>query len=314
MAYRLPRLLLAAPASGNGKTTVTIALLQALLNRGLRPAAFKCGPDYIDPMFHREVLGIPGYNLDLFFTPHHMVGALLQAGGRDADIAVIEGAMGYYDGVADTDEASAYRVAAATETMTVLVLQPGGACLSLAALVQGFARFRAESRIAGIILNRCSARLHDKVAPMLERETGLPVFGLLPNLADASLGSRHLGLVTPGDMADLRGKIAVLGKHAAECVDIDKLIALAHKAPELHNNLPTVPASAEAVRIAVAWDAAFCFYYRENFELLEKLGAELVYFSPLHDAVLPENIGGLYLGGGYPELHADRLAANNTLR
>ncbi len=314
MTIELPRLMLAAPSSGSGKTTVTIALLQALKNRGRRPAAFKCGPDYIDPMFHREVLGLPGYNLDLFFTPPHVVRGLLAQGAEGAELAVLEGVMGYYDGAGLTEEASSYHLACETGTPTVLVVRPGGASLSVAALVSGFLRFRGESRVGGVLLNECAPSLGDRLAGIIERECGVPVYGALPKLPHLALESRHLGLVTPDGVSGLREKAEELAHTLEEHSDLDALLTLAGSAPRLEGKLPELSPIARGVPIAVARDEAFCFYYQENLDLLQKLGAELVFFSPLRDGGLPQGVCGLYLGGGYPELHAKALAENAGMR
>lgn len=307
-----PRLMLAAPASGSGKTTLTIGLLQCLLERGLEPAAFKCGPDYIDPLFHREVLGVSGCNLDLFLTDADRARGLF-ARYASPDISIVEGVMGYYDGVAATDHASSWHVARETGTPAVLVVRPKGAFLSLAAQIRGFLDFRTPNMLAGIFLNGCGERLHAKLAPMLERETGLPVFGFLPDLPDAALESRHLGLATPDAVPALREKIALLAAHLRKGLDMDALLRLAASAPPLRASLPPMRPG-RPVRIGVARDAAFCFYYRENLDLLADLGATLVEFSPLADTALPPGLGGLYLGGGYPELFAPQLAANAGMR
>lgn len=312
-AVHAPRLMLAAPASGAGKTTLVIALLRALQEGNLRPAAFKCGPDYIDPMFHREALGVSGYNLDLFLADREIVRGLLARGSRGADVSIVEGVMGYYDGVGDTMRASAWHVATETETPAVLVVRPKGAFLSVAALVKGFLDFRANSHLAGVILNGCAAALHDKLAPVIERETGLKVFGFMPEVPEARLSSRHLGLVTPEQVKSLDDKIAALSENLRRGVDVAALLDLARTAPPLVDRLPVL-APERPVRIAVARDAAFCFYYRENLEMLEALGAETVFFSPLDNKRLPENIGALYLGGGYPEMHAGSLSENVLMR
>lgn len=315
MGNDCPRLMLAAPASGSGKTTLVVGLLQTLLARGMRPAAFKCGPDYIDPMFHREVLGVSGYNLDLFFAGKDIVRGLLRRGSAAADIAVLEGVMGYYDGVGGSSDASSWDVARVTGTPVVFAVNPAGAFLSLAALIQGFAAFRDESMVRGVVLNKCGAALFDKLAPVLERETGLRVYGHLPVLPQASLESRHLGLITPDGVTAIREKITAVAEEMEKTLDISGLLELARTADPIEDELPAVaPVSHSPVRIAVARDRAFCFYYRENLELLRELGAELVFFSPLDDAALPENVSGLYLGGGYPELYADALSANTAMR
>lgn len=309
------RIMFAAPASGSGKTTLVTGFLQALVARGLRPAAFKCGPDYIDPMFHREVLGVPGRNLDLYFVPSETVLGLLHQGADGADVAVMEGVMGYYDGVGATAQASSWHLASAAETPVVLVVRPQGAFLSLAAMVKGFLAFQNDSMIRGLVLNRCSEALYGKLRPMLERETGLRVYGWVPEQPEAAFESRHLGLATPDAIPALREKIGRLAGQMEQSLDIDGLLGLAGSAPVLSGRLPAVaPVAGAPVRIAVARDAAFCFYYEENLALLRAYGAELALFSPLCDRALPEGIGGLYLGGGYPELYAGRLAANASLR
>lgn len=312
-ASPLPRLLVAAPASGAGKTILAAALLRALRDRGLRPAAFKCGPDYIDPLFHSEAAGTAGRTLDLFFTDPETARALLRRGSAGADIAVLEGAMGLYDGIGETARASAWHVASETETPVVLAVRPKGAFLSLAAMVNGFAGFRDPSRLSGILLTQCSPALHGRLAPLLERETGLRVFGFLPDMPGARFPSRHLGLIAPEPGTGFAEKIALLASRAAETIDLDALVSLARSAPPLAGEAPALPAGA-ACRIAVARDAAFCFHYQDNLDMLEALGAELAYFSPLSDQALPDGSGGLYLCGGYPEAHARTLSENRAMR
>lgn len=312
---KLARLMFAAPGSGSGKTTVTLAFLQALLHRGLSPAAFKCGPDYIDPLFHREVVGVPGYNLDLFFTEGELVRGLLLKGAGGRDVAVVEGVMGYYDGAGMEGAASSWHLAKQTETPAVLVVTPGGASLSVAALVSGFARFREESMLRGVVLNRCSHKQYQQLAPAIETETGLRVYGYLPSVPQAVLEHRHLGLVIPTETEQLREKLKLLGEAALGTLDIDGLLALADGALPLKAALPELrPATGETVAIAVARDDAFCFYYQENLEMLEALGAQLLFFSPLRDKTLPKEAAGLYIGGGYPELMARELSGNTAMR
>ena len=308
------RLLLCAPASGGGKTTVTCALLQALVDRGAAPVAFKCGPDYIDPMFHTEIIGAESRNLDLFLMGEAAVLRSLGAARRGP--AVIEGVMGYYDGVAMSTQASAYELAVKTDTPSVLVLDARGRALSAAALVRGFLAFRPDSHIRGVILNRISPMLYPRLKAAVEEETGLRVYGFLPDCPDCALESRHLGLVTAAEVADLRQKLATLAALAEEHLDLEGLLALAAQAPPL----PPAPEGAlprgagGRPRIAVARDRAFCFYYADALRLLEELGAELVPFSPLTDRALPAGTAGLYLGGGYPEVLARRLSENGAMR
>ena len=314
--------LVAAPCSGSGKTTLTCALLAALKRRGQDPCSFKSGPDYIDPMFHRAVLGVESHNLDLFFSAPETVRALYAQAAAGHGAAVCEGAMGFYDGLGGvSDTASAWHLADTLGLPVLLVVQPRGASLTLAAQINGLKQFRTPSHLAGILLNDCAPHLYALLAPMLERETGLPVLGYLPHLPDAALESRHLGLKTAGEIADLQQKINRMAD--ALVMDWEKLFALTEcAAPLVHTDrLPPAgelpPQGAEEQRprvpIAVARDAAFCFTYAETLEALERAGAELCWFSPLQDPALPEQIGGLYLPGGYPELYAKTLSENKTM-
>lgn len=315
MSVHIPRLMLAAPMSGSGKTTLTCALLRALQKMGETPSAFKCGPDYIDPMFHTRVTGAECCNLDLFFTEEETAKGLLAEHAQKSSVAVFEGVMGYYDGVGGKEPASSYDLARATRTPVVLVVNPKGASLSLAALVRGFAQFRPEANIRGILLNRCSRSLCEMLTPLLEQETGIPVLGFLPELPECRIESRHLGLVTAGEIADLRERVERLADELMHSADLNRLIELARSAPTLDAKLPAVsPVTDGKPRIAVARDEAFCFYYEDNLRLLEKLGAELSFFSPLRDDALPPNSCALYIGGGYPELYAEALSHNTVMR
>lgn len=304
--------LLAAPRSGSGKTTMTCALLMALKRRGCAPCAFKSGPDYIDPMFHRAVLGVESRSLDLFFSAPETVRTLYARGAAGHGAAVCEGAMGFYDGLGGvSDRASAWHLADALGLPVLLVAEPKGQSLTLAAELNGLVNFRTPSHIAGILLNNCTARMYALLAPMLEEETGLPVLGFLPKLPEAVIGSRHLGLYTAAEVENLQQKLALLADAAEEHIDWPRLLALCEKEPPA---LPVQPETPPArVRIAVARDEAFCFAYAETLEAFRDAGAEVVFFSPLRDTALPENIGGLYLPGGYPELHARELSENTSL-
>ena len=304
--------LVAAPSSGAGKTTMVCALLAALQAQGENPCAFKCGPDYIDPMFHRAVLGVDSYNLDLFFSTPDTVRRQFARHSHGHSAAVCEGAMGYYDGLGGTTtEASVWAMADALDLPVLLVLRPKGTSLTLAAQVQGLLHFRTPSHIAGILLNDCTPSLYDLLAPMLERETGLPVLGYLPHLPEAELPSRHLGLYTAMELADLNEKIRRLQTVALERIQWARLRAVCEGVvrPTETLQLPTPRA-----KIAVARDEAFCFTYAETLEALAQVGAELTFFSPIHDRCLPESAQGLYLPGGYPELHAKALARNESMR
>ena len=314
MAKGVPRILLAGANSGCGKTTMTCAILQALTDRGLNVGAFKCGPDYIDPMFHRRITGNSG-NLDPFFFPPDTLNYLLSRYGAGRDICVIEGVMGYYDGLGLSEEASTSTVARATGTPVVLVLNAKGASRSLLAELEGFLRFLPDSGIRGVVFNRCSPSLYPLLAEAVKEHFGEEVrpLGYLPPMPDCSLESRHLGLVTAAEVADLTEKLHALSLQAEKSLDMNGLIAMGKSAPEVSFTPPRLPEKRERARIAVARDNAFCFYYEESLDVLRAMGGELVPFSPMTDRALPEDIQGLYLGGGYPELYAGELSANQTM-
>ena len=302
--------MLAAMHSGAGKTAVTCGLLGLLKARRVSVGAFKCGPDYIDPMFHTRVLGVSSRNLDLFLQGQAGVCRTLSA--CSAEVAILEGAMGFYDGLAGTDTASAWQLADFTDTPVILILRPKGSSLTLAAQVQGMLHFRPDSHIAGLLLNDCKPGLYAHLAPILERETGLPVLGYLPPMAEADFASRHLGLLTAAEIENFAGRFHSIAAQMEQTVRVNDLLALAAKhTPKLPH--PLCPPLSRC-RIAVAQDEAFCFYYQDNLDALEAAGADLVFFSPLHDDILPQDIGGLYLGGGYPELYAESLSKNWTMR
>ena len=315
MSASMPRLMICSSASGMGKTTLTCGLIQALKNRGLAVSACKCGPDFIDPMFHREVLGASSCNLDLFLAGEGFVRNLVGRMAHQAQVTIIEGAMGYYDGIAQSSVSSAYDVARVTKTPAVLVVDGRGRALSVCAEVCGFRDFRTPSQVAGIILNQVSPGYAATMAKMVEHECGLPVLGYVPRLDEAVLESRHLGLVSAAEVAGLRAKVDAVACALEQTVDLDRLLQLAGTAPGLVPEPCELPAPvAGEPLVAVAEDEAFNFYYPETLDLLEQLGARLVRFSPLHDGQLPEGTCGLYLGGGYPELHARELSANESLR
>lgn len=314
----MKRFMLTAMHSGAGKTVMTCALLAALRQRGIRVRSFKCGPDYIDPMFHSRVLGIPSRNLDLFLQGESGVKRTLFQNGEE--LAVLEGAMGYYDGLAGTDSCSAWKTASMTGTPAVLVVRPKGVGVSLAAQIRGMMTFREDSGIGGILLSDCSAALAEYLRPILERETGLPVFGYLPSMKEAELESRHLGLMTAAEIQDLSERIRLLAEQAEKTIDLDGLIRLAETADDRHPEEPkygcaeNVPGMAGhgnfPCRVAVSRDSAFCFCYEDSLDALRNAGAELVFFSPAEDEALPPETDGLYLCGGYPELYAQALSEN----
>lgn len=315
---KIPRILLAAGASGSGKTLITCGLLQALKNRGMTVASFKCGPDYIDPMFHSRVIGTKSGNLDTFFTSDEDTRQLLLEGAKDCQIAVLEGVMGYYDGVGGTTtKASAYDLASVTDTPVILIVNSKGMSLSLAAYIKGFLEYRKDSHIRGVILNQMSPMLYPRMKEHIENELGIPVLGYVPKVEHCVIESRHLGLVLPDEIPELKKRLLELTDILEKTLDMDGILKLAEEAPEFPNETGTGGKSeppSEKVRLGVAEDEAFCFIYRENLRLLEQLGAELVPFSPIHDRQLPENLDGLLLYGGYPELYGKELEANISIR
>lgn len=317
MIKQIPRILLAGTSSGCGKTTVTCALLQALVNRKLNVGAFKCGPDYIDPMFHSRIIGAKSGNLDLFFFGENTLCYLLQKNAAECDVAMIEGVMGYYDGLSlTTARSSTYEVAKATDSPVILVVNAKGASLSVLATIQGFLSFYPENNICGVILNQCSSMTYAALSRVIrERFAGaVQPMGYLPKLDACTLESRHLGLVTAAEVSDLKEKMQMLAEQAEKTLDVDGILRMAEQAAPLSCNPLAVKRFADSIRIAVARDNAFCFRYEDSLELLREMGAELVEFSPLSDSGLPGDIHGLYLGGGYPELYAKELSANETMR
>lgn len=306
--------MLAAASSGSGKTTIACAILQALTRMGEHPVSFKCGPDYIDPMFHRQVLGVPSRNLDLFFSDEATAAYLLQKNSENFSLAFIEGVMGYYDGIATTTEASSWQLAKATQTPVVLVLNCKGMSVSIAAQLGGYLSYQPDSQIKGVILNQVSKSIYPEIKALIEQRYDVAVCGYMPKMSDCSLESRHLGLVTAEEIGDLQQRLEKLGEQAMQTIDLPLLLKIAAQAPALAVPAVQLPApNPTPLCIGVARDKAFSFYYADNLELLEQLGAQLVEFSPLHDPQLPDDLDGLLLGGGYPELYADTLSQNRTL-
>ena len=316
----IPRIMIAAPNSGSGKTTITCGLLQALKNAGKNPCSFKCGPDYIDPMYHRQVLGIPAGNLDTFFTDKDTTVSIF-ADEADGDIAVIEGVMGLYDGVGGIEETgSSYDVAHALDCPIVLVVDARGAGKSVLAQIKGFLDYDKYNLIKAVILNKTSASFGKILKPLIEEELGIKCLGVMPNDNEILISSRHLGLVLPEEIADLKAQQEKVADLLCANISMDELLNIANEASEASelavnldgNKIDNV--NTKKVRLAVARDEAFCFYYRENIKMLQRNGVELVEFSPLKDEALPENISGLLLGGGYPENFLSELSANSKIK
>ncbi len=325
---RIPRILLAAGASGSGKTLITCGLLQAFVNRGLKTASFKCGPDFIDPMFHSRVIGTKSRNLDTFFTSPEVTRYLLGKNAGDCRIAVMEGVMGYYDGVGGTtSKASAYDLASSTDSPVIFIVNSKGMSVSLAAYIKGFLEYKKDSRIRGVILNQMSPMLYPRMKTLLEKELGIKVLGYVPKAEDYVIESRHLGLVLPDEIPRLQENLKKLAGILEETLDMEGILALADSAPELETNPPDGERKEyiwkacgkdetykRPLRIGVAKDEAFCFFYEDNFQLLKEMGAELIFFSPMRDSRLPKELDGLLLYGGYPELNGAVLEKNSSIR
>lgn len=333
---KLPRLLFAAPSSGSGKTVITCGFLEILRRRNLSCASFKCGPDYIDPMFHQYILGICSYNLDSFFLSPEQVKNLFlkktaKANGKTINYAIMEGVMGFYDGIGgNTTHASTYEIARITDTPVVLVVDGKKSSLSLAAVVKGFLDYAQDSHICGVILNRTSSAMAERLKPHFEK-LGVHVYGAIPVCSEADWESRHLGLTLPGEQEKLREKVRAWADRLEEYLDIDGLLKLAdtapflEKTPEIHpketggktakeESTPAKSRVKNIRRIAIARDEAFCFYYQDNLDLLRRAGWELIPFSPLHDRRLPcAGISAILLGGGYPEVYAKELSENKSM-
>ncbi len=315
-----PGVLIAATKSGSGKTTITCALLQALKERGIRTRAFKCGPDYIDPMFHKQIIGVPSRNLDTFFSGPEQIRELYQMNSKETDdraeISVIEGVMGLYDGLGGIrEEGSAYHLAEVLDIPIVLVLDAHGMGRSMIPLLFGFLKYDKSHLIRGVILNRITPMFLQTIAPLIEQELKLPVLGCFPKTQKLVMPGRHLGLVMPDEIDDIRRQLHEAAVQLEKTVDIDRILAIAAEAGNIDDfSRKTAGKPCADLRLAVAQDEAFCFYYEDNLRMLRENGVTIVWFSPIHDEVLPQNIDGILLGGGYPELHAKALAANEKMR
>lgn len=326
---KINRFMIAAPKSGSGKTMITCALLQLLKASGKNVLSYKCGPDYIDPMFHKKVLGVPSKNLDTFFTDEKTTVQLFLDERADGDFAVLEGVMGLYDGLGGIyEQGSSYHLAKVTQTPIILVVDAKGMGKSVLALIAGFLQYDTHHLIRGVLLNRMSKGYYDIIKPLIEKELSVKVVGYFPEQKDIGLSSRHLGLVMPDELSDIKKQLNETADRLKKTIDMDLFIDIAEAADEigdsenadkdkrqtLKNAEPMrLQDQNNTVNIAVAMDEAFCFYYEDNLKLLEKCGAQLQYFSPLHDTSLPEDCDAMLLGGGYPELYAKELSKNVSM-
>ncbi|MCS7290379.1 MAG: cobyrinate a,c-diamide synthase [Roseiflexus sp.] len=316
----LPRLLLAAPMSGSGKTTITAGLIAALTARGLAVAPFKCGPDYIDPGYHALAAGRACFNLDAWLTPPDQIAGILARRSAGADLAIIEGVMGLFDGYSgDDDTGSSAHIARLTATPVVIVLDTRAMARTAAALIAGLRDFDPGITVAGVILNRVGSPRHARmVQDAIEGSVGVPVLGFLQRDETLTLPERHLGLIPVAEPGRWQAWLNEVRVRIEATIDLDRVVALARTAPPLDEGAITLPpleraASDQAPVIAVARDEAFSFLYEDNLDLLRAAGADIVFFSPLRDTILPKETGAIYLCGGFPELYAEALSANRAL-
>ena len=318
IAKKGARIMIAAPQSGSGKTLITCALLQALKEKNYYLESFKCGPDYIDPMFHKTVLGISSRNLDPFFTEDSITRMLLSKGQDSRDLAVIEGVMGLYDGLGGIrEEASSYALAKATNTPILLTVNARGMGRSLLALLSGFLQYDTAHLIKGVILNQTPSSFASVLAKEIEETFHIPVVASFPVRDDVRIESRHLGLVMPYELEDIQSRLKIASQVLCENANIEQILEIAKSAPKLEYDVKRdikQKLTEKTIRIGVARDEAFCFYYEDNLDLLKSLGAKLIFFSPLHDDTLPKDLDGILFGGGYPELYLKELEENESMR
>jgi len=309
----MKRLVVAAPSSGSGKTTFCMGLMAALVRRGLVVQPGKVGPDYIDTAHHVRICGRSAINLDAWLMEPKAMRTLFARRCRDADITIVEGVMGLYDGMGDTAACSTAEMAKELALPVILLVDAGGMAASAAALVKGFRDYDPDVPLAGVVFNHVYGDGHyELLRGAVERDCGLRCFGYLPPARDIGIPSRHLGLMPDAELADTETRIGRLAELVEEHVDLDSLLSLAGMAAPLEAD--TIPASRQLpCRIAIARDKAFHFYYEDGLAVLESLGAELIRFSPLEDIALPD-CDGVYLGGGFPEIFAAQLSANVAMR
>ena len=310
------RIMVAGTGSGAGKTTVAIGLMAAYKALGYTVQGFKCGPDYIDPTFQSAVTGRAARNLDSWMCGAPAVQEIFTRGVKEADIAIIEGVMGLFDGKDPlSDTGSAAEIAEITNTPVLLVVDCGGMARSAAAIVKGFQKLSPRIRLCGVVANRVGSKGHyELIRQAVEKECEIPVVGYLIKDEDLHMPERHLGLVPAIERGELQPFFQKLSETIQQCFHLDVLYALMNKEP-LHKQNPLfgLPETEKRVRIAVAKDKAFHFYYPENLELLEHYGAEIVYFSPLRGEKVPLGVHGLYLGGGFPEEFASELSVQKDV-
>lgn len=330
---KVKRVLIAAASSGSGKTMVTTALLNILKKDNIKVTGYKCGPDYIDPMFHRTVIGVGGGNLDSYFCDEDTLKSIIDKSGYDA--AIIEGVMGLYDGALPTSiTGSGYDIAYKTKTPIILVVDAKGQGRTVISTIKGMLADDKHKLIKGIILNRMSEGFYNKIRDVIEAElkvirSDVRIVGFIPRLKETTISSRHLGLYMPDEIPDINSRIDALSDNIRKSCDMDLIYSLMDMAGDISSgeviyssvmlgqqiNRPIKKAhDSRRLKLAVAMDEAFCFYYQENLTLFNELNVDILYFSPIHDDRLPEGIDGLLLGGGYPENYLEVLSDNKSMR
>lgn len=321
---KIPRIIIASPKSGSGKTLISISLMKYFSMNGKKVSAFKCGPDFIDPMFHKKILELPSKNLDLFFTDEEKI-KILFTQKNDSELSIIEGVMGLYDGLGCiTEKASTYHLAQTLNCPIIFVVDASGMALSLLAEINGFLLMDKKNLIKGIILNNASKMLYEKICPLIEKKFKIKVLGYFPKQKDLKIESRYLGLKLPDEIKNIKEMTQKSAEILSKTVDLNAIYKIAKNAPPLKiqtdkkNETLLLNEKNEnlqnPIKVALAKDEAFCFYYEDNINLLKNEGAQIVEFSPLHDKEIPEDVYGIILGGGYPELFAEQLESNLQMK
>lgn len=307
-------IIIGSDSSGGGKTTFTLGLMKALKNRKMNVQGYKVGPDYIDPAFHKEVIETVSQNLDVHLMGEEGVKYSYSRGS--GDVGIIEGVMGLYDGIGAGEEASTYEVSKILDDMPIiLVLSPKGQSSTICAVIKGLKEYR-NANIAGVVLNSISEKYYKLLKYSIEKNCGIKVFGYMPKNEEISLSSRHLGLVQSMEVLNLKEKLDICGAMIEEYVDVDGIMDAMREFDYDNNKFSQseiINLQNKNLRIGVAKDKAFSFYYKDNIELLERIG-QVIYFSPMNDKTLPENLDFLYIGGGYPEVFKEELARNEAMR
>lgn len=310
---KFPKIMIAGTHSGCGKTTIICGILKAICERNLKVRSFKCGPDYIDPMFHRKVMNVQSSNLDIFLTGENKVKYLFNRNSNGYDISIVEGVMGFYDGLGlDSYYASSYHLSEILNIPVIIVLDCKGMSFSVSALLKGFKEFK-KNNIAGCILNNISSSLFEQYKRTIETNIGINVFGYMPKMKDIHINSRHLGLIKPEELENINEIIERISEQIKKSVDIDAIIDTALNSKSFYYEDIYIKKINKKVNIAFAYDDAFCFYYEDNIKLLNYIGADIIYFSPLKDSNIPENTDGIIISGGYPELYLNKLSSNKQM-